>query len=177
MIYHIPCIEIDAPGQPLLDLWLSTLMKHLPCTSLTVSFLDLTVPAAFHPLWIFVRAFNFPHAVGAIRLPSIQKGVLTKLLTLYYFFGETDAIFLTLYWHFLTLKTLIDHGCALRRGWNISIYFLILSEGGRHDGPLDCISLKMHLILHQPIEVALFDLVELAEEILLSEHSHNLLEQ
>lgn len=35
----------------------------------------------------------------------------------------------------------------------------------------------MRLVLHKPVEIALFDLVELPEEILLSQYRHDLLKQ
>ena len=177
VVYHIPRIEIDAPSQSLLDLWLSALMQHLPRAPLPIPFLDLAVPAAGHPRWVLVLALDLPNPVGAVGFPAVQKRVLAKFLPLYYFVRQAHAILLALYGHFLALQALVDHRGALRRGGHVAIDLFVLSEGGRDDGPLDRIGLEMRLVLHQPIQIALLHLVKLPEEVLLVEHGDDLLEQ
>lgn len=172
---HIPCIEIYAPSQPLLDLRLSSLMKHLARASLPIVLLDLTVPAAPHSVWIFVFALDLPHAVGTVALPAIQQRILAKFFALDYLLRQAHAILLALNWHFLALQPLVDHGCPLLRGGHVAIDLFILAEGGGDDGPLDCIGLEMQLVLHQSIQIALLHLVKPAEEILFVQHSNHLL--
>lgn len=125
VIEDVPCVEVNTPGNPLLDL---AIFVTFFLAFLALVLLDLTV-ATLHVLFgVFVLAFYLAGPIGALRLPAMDETVSTEGLALGKVLSQTDTVRAALLRQFLAFHALVDGVLSRRRGRHILIDFLVLPK-------------------------------------------------
>ncbi len=138
-------------------------------------FADLSISAASGLVLISMGALDLVGTIGTVRLPSIQQRIFAKGDSFRKGVEQADTRIRTVDGFLPTVEAVVDDGGALWGSGHISIYFLILTEGGGDEWPLGRVGLKLCLVLYQTSQVQLFDLKEAAKEVPLHEDEDDLL--
>jgi hypothetical protein len=175
VVDDVPGEEVDAPGEPFLDLrLLGPVVHQLPRTQLTVVLPDLAVPATLRPVLVGVGALDLPGTVGALAFPADEQGVLAEVCAFGEGVEEADAGVGAVEGLLVGLEAVVDDGGALGRGGYVAVDLLVLAEGGGNYWPLLHVGLVLRLVLDQPRQVRLLDLEETPEYLSFQQHGHDL---